>query len=111
GQTRALAEQEARQCLARILDGKQPFETEHDCITVREFVGEEGKFTKLYRPKFKPSTAQRYRDLDGQFLLPLLGDHKLNEIDTQTILRAHAALKAKELVPKGPLVYLRTVLN
>ncbi len=113
GQIRALAEQEAHNVLARILSGKHPFDDDSTAqsITMGEFVSETGKYTLLYRPGLKPSTARRYADLDRQFIIPEFGDVPLNKIDVQAILRAHATLKARGVVPKGPLAYLRRLLR
>ena len=83
GQTRSLAEQEAHAVLTRIVVGKHPFDDDPttSSITMGEFVGEDGKYTLLYRPQLKPSTARRYSDLDRQFILPEFRDVPLDKID------------------------------
>lgn len=113
GQVRSLAEQEAQKILTRLVAGKHPYDDEPvgPAITMGEFVGETGKYTLLYRPSLKPSTARRYSDLDRQFILPEFGDVPLDRIDVPMILRAHAMLKVRGIVPKGPLAYLRRLLH
>lgn len=109
GPTEALARIEANEVLRRHLSREPLFTESTPVLSVREFY--EGKFTQLYIPKFKPSTGKRYAALARQFLLPSFGSTRLDAIDTESILRAASNLRARNVVTKGPMAFLRTILK
>ena len=71
----------------------------------------DGSFRKLFMPRYRPSTRERYDALFRQTVMAFFGDMKLEAIDGNA-LRAYAAmLTSKNVQVKGGVNLVRSVLR
>jgi len=77
--------------------------------TFQTFV--EGTFTRLYMPRYRPSTRVRYTALLGQGILARFGKMRLDAIAAPQVRAYVAELQERRVQPRGPVNFVRTVLR
>lgn len=71
----------------------------------------ETTFEKIFLPRYRPSTRDRYRALLRQGVLEHFGAMTLNSIGVMEIRSYAAQLHLKKIQLKGPINFVRTVLK
>ena len=80
-----------------------------DATTFASFVTE--TFARIYMPRFRPATIERYEALLEQGVLETFGAKRLDAIDAAMLRSLNASLLARPVHPKGPMNFVRTVLR
>ncbi|MBL8741950.1 MAG: site-specific integrase [Myxococcales bacterium] len=78
-------------------------------LTFRGFV--DGAFARLFMPRYRPSTRERYHALMRQTVMGFFGEMKLAAIDAAALRGYAAMLSAKKVQVKGGVNLVRTVLR
>ncbi len=78
-------------------------------LRFREFV--DGAFARLFMPRYRPSTRERYEALLRQSVRCFFGEMKLVAIDAAALRGYAAMLSAKNVQVKGGVNLVRTVLR
>ena len=78
-------------------------------LRFRDFV--DGTFAKLFMPRYRPSTRERYDALLRQSVMSFFGEMKLAAIDAAALRGYAAMLSAKKVQVKGGVNLVRTVLR
>jgi integrase len=71
----------------------------------------EGTFTRLYMPRYRPSTRVRYEALLKQGILDTFGGKPLDGIEGAALRAFVAGLQERNVQPRGPANFVRTVLR
>lgn len=92
------------------------YAAEHGTLDLREPVPTfgafvDGVFEREFLSRYRPATAERYRALLRQGMREELGHVPLDEIVPDGARRFANTLRARGVQLKGPLTFLRTVLN
>lgn len=89
---------------------------EHGTLDVKKDVPSLAKFVDdvfepEFMPRYKPSTADRYRALLRQGVRAELGRLPLDEVSPAGVRAFAAKLKARGVELKGPLTFVKTIMN
>ncbi len=78
-------------------------------LSFRDFV--DGAFARLFMPRYRPSTRERYEALLRQTVMSFFGGMRLAAIDAAALRGYAAMLSAKKVQVKGGVNLVRTVLR